>query len=127
MTPKLSHLHSLVAVCQWPLASLQSLLWHLVSMLAALRAGCNVASWCACNSSPLLTRMLCAPGHTYLTYGPLLNAATNVMYEGIPLHPQPDRMWRIVEKYQARAAPAVLARTPCRKSHAELDLCSQML
>ena len=25
------------------------------------------------------------------------------MYEGIPLHPQPDRMWRIVEKYKARS------------------------
>ena len=39
-------------------------------------------------------------GHTYLTYGPLLNAATNVMYEGVPLHPDPSRMWQIVEKHK---------------------------
>ncbi|KAK9835057.1 hypothetical protein WJX81_007577 [Elliptochloris bilobata] len=41
-------------------------------------------------------------GHTYLAYGPLLNAATNVIYEGVPLHPQPDRMWQIVEKCKVR-------------------------
>lgn len=45
---------------------------------------------------------VCMAGHTYLTYGPLLNAATNVMYEGIPLHPDPSRMWQIVEKHKVR-------------------------
>ena len=43
-----------------------------------------------------------AAGHTYLTYGPLLCGATNVMYEGIPLHPAPDRLWQIVAKHKAR-------------------------
>ncbi len=37
-------------------------------------------------------------GHSYVVYGPLANGATTVMYEGAPLHPQPDRFWEIVEK-----------------------------
>ena len=39
-------------------------------------------------------------GHTYLAYGPLLTGATVVMYEGVPNHPAPDRIWSIVEKYK---------------------------
>ncbi|XP_060595666.1 acetyl-coenzyme A synthetase, cytoplasmic-like isoform X2 [Ruditapes philippinarum] len=39
-------------------------------------------------------------GHTYVTYGPLLNAATSVMFEGVPTYPDPGRFWRIVEKYK---------------------------
>jgi acetyl-CoA synthetase len=38
-------------------------------------------------------------GHSYVIYGPLSNGATTVMYEGAPNHPQPDRFWRIIEKY----------------------------
>lgn len=37
-------------------------------------------------------------GHTYLLYGPLLNGATTVMYEGIPTYPDYGRLWQIVEK-----------------------------
>jgi acetyl-CoA synthetase len=39
-------------------------------------------------------------GHSYIVYGPLMNAATGVMFEGIPTYPAPDRFWSIVEKYQ---------------------------
>eukprot|EP00879_Flechtneria_rotunda_P008446 GHRR01008847.1.p1 GENE.GHRR01008847.1~~GHRR01008847.1.p1 ORF type:complete len:661 (+),score=158.01 GHRR01008847.1:1305-3287(+) len=41
-------------------------------------------------------------GHTYLTYGPLLNGATNVLFGSTPAHPDPGRCWRIVEKYKVR-------------------------
>ncbi|KAG1677246.1 hypothetical protein FOA52_013445 [Chlamydomonas sp. UWO 241] len=37
-------------------------------------------------------------GHTYLAYGPLLNGATNVVFEGVPTHPTPARCWEVVEK-----------------------------
>jgi len=37
-------------------------------------------------------------GHSYLTYGPLSNGATCVMYEGTPDYPDKDRWWRIIEK-----------------------------
>jgi len=38
-------------------------------------------------------------GHSYVVYGPLLNGATTLMYEGAPNWPEPDRFWRIVDKY----------------------------
>ncbi len=38
-------------------------------------------------------------GHSYVVYGPLLNGATSLMYEGAPNYPGNDRFWAIVEKY----------------------------
>jgi acetyl-CoA synthetase len=38
-------------------------------------------------------------GHSYVVYGPLANGGTSLMYEGAPNFPEPDRFWRIVEKY----------------------------
>ena len=40
-------------------------------------------------------------GHSYIVYGPLGNGATTVMFEGIPNYPGPDRLWQIVEKFNA--------------------------
>ena len=34
-------------------------------------------------------------GHSYLTYGPFLCGATNVIYEGVPAHPKPNRIWQV--------------------------------
>jgi acetyl-CoA synthetase len=39
-------------------------------------------------------------GHSYITYGPLLNAATSVLFEGIPTYPTPSRFWEVIEKYK---------------------------
>jgi acetyl-CoA synthetase len=39
-------------------------------------------------------------GHSYIVYGPLCAGATSVMYEGAPDFPQPDRFWRLIEKYR---------------------------
>ena len=39
-------------------------------------------------------------GHSYVTYGPLQNGATVLIYEGAPNYPNPDRFWRIVDKYR---------------------------
>ncbi|MEJ2307419.1 MAG: AMP-binding protein, partial [candidate division WOR-3 bacterium] len=38
--------------------------------------------------------------HTYSVYGPLLNGVTSFMYEGSPVHPQPDRVWQLISKYK---------------------------
>ncbi len=38
-------------------------------------------------------------GHSYVVYGPLANGATSLIYEGAPNWPEPDRFWRIIEKY----------------------------
>lgn len=39
-------------------------------------------------------------GHSYVVYGPLVNGATQVMYEGTPDTPHQGRWWEIVEKYK---------------------------
>jgi acetyl-CoA synthetase len=39
-------------------------------------------------------------GHSYIIYGPLLNGATTLMFEGIPTFPDAGRFWDIVEKYK---------------------------
>ena len=38
-------------------------------------------------------------GHSYVVYGLLANGATSLIYEGAPNYPEPDRFWRIVDKY----------------------------
>lgn len=38
-------------------------------------------------------------GHSYIIYGPLLNGATSLMFEGIPTYPDGGRYWDIVKKY----------------------------
>jgi acetyl-CoA synthetase len=38
-------------------------------------------------------------GHSYMVYGPLINGATQVMYEGTPDTPHKGRVFEIVEKY----------------------------
>ncbi|CDF32952.1 acetyl-CoA synthetase [Chondrus crispus] len=50
-------------------------------------------------------------GHSYVTYGPLLNGATQVLYEGVPNYPTPARLWEICEHYgvnQLYTAPTVI-------------------
>ncbi len=39
-------------------------------------------------------------GHSYAVYGPLLNGATTLLYEGAPNFPDNDRFWAIVQKYR---------------------------
>ncbi|MBD8206006.1 acetate--CoA ligase [Microbacterium sp. CFBP 8790] len=38
-------------------------------------------------------------GHTYVTYGPLANGATQLLYEGTPDAPHPGRWWELIEKH----------------------------
>jgi acetyl-CoA synthetase len=38
-------------------------------------------------------------GHSYIVYGPLLNGATTLMFEGVPTYPSPGRFWQVVDKY----------------------------
>lgn len=39
-------------------------------------------------------------GHSYIAYGPLLNGATQVIYEGVPQWPDAGRFWQIIDKYK---------------------------
>ncbi len=39
-------------------------------------------------------------GHSYVVYGPMSNAATQVIYEGAPDFPERNRFWKLIEKYK---------------------------
>ena len=39
-------------------------------------------------------------GHSYVTYGPLLNGATQVIFEGVPNYPDHGRFWQVIEKHR---------------------------
>jgi acetyl-CoA synthetase len=38
-------------------------------------------------------------GHSYILYGPLLNGATTVIFEGVPSYPDFSRFWEVIEKH----------------------------
>ncbi|MFM7016928.1 MAG: acetate--CoA ligase, partial [Bacteroidota bacterium] len=39
-------------------------------------------------------------GHSYIVYGPLLNGATTLMFEGIPTYPDAGRFWNVIDKHK---------------------------
>ncbi len=39
-------------------------------------------------------------GHSYIAYGPMLNGATQVMFEGVPTYPDAGRFWDVCDKYK---------------------------
>jgi acetyl-CoA synthetase len=39
-------------------------------------------------------------GHSYIVYGPLANAATTLMFEGLPNYPDSARFWQVIDKHQ---------------------------
>lgn len=47
-------------------------------------------------------------GHSYMTYGPLLNGITSLIYESVPDYPHPGRWWEVIEKYK----PTIFYTTP---------------
>jgi acetyl-CoA synthetase len=50
-------------------------------------------------------------GHSYVVYGPLINGAVTVMFEGVPNYPDFSRFWQVVDKHRVEifyAAPTAL-------------------
>ena len=41
-------------------------------------------------------------GHSYIVYGPLINGSTTILYEGLPIRPDPAIWWKIVETHRVR-------------------------
>ncbi|NUE02096.1 acetate--CoA ligase [Halorubraceae archaeon YAN] len=62
-------------------------------------------------------------GHSYIVYGPLALGTTTMMYEGTPDYPDKDRLWDIVESYEATqlytAPTAIRAFMKWGKEHPE--------
>ena len=53
----------------------------------------NDVYWCAADVGWIT-------GHSYIVYGPFANAATQVIFEGVPTYPDASRIWQIVDKYK---------------------------
>ncbi len=50
-------------------------------------------------------------GHSYIVYGPLMNGATTLMFEGVPNYPDPSRFWQVIDKHKVEifyTAPTAL-------------------
>ena len=62
-------------------------------------------------------------GHSYIVYGPLLNGATTIMFEGVPTYPDPGRFWDMCDKHQITqfytAPTAIRALMACGDEWAE--------
>lgn len=66
-------------------------------------------------------------GHSYIVYGPLSNAATSVIFEGIPNYPTTSRFWEVIDKHQVSifyTAPTAL-RALMREGEAPLKSTSR--
>jgi acetyl-CoA synthetase len=62
-------------------------------------------------------------GHSYVVYGPLANAAINLIYEGVPTYPDSSRLWQIVDQHQVNifyTAPTLI-RMLMREGNAPLE------
>jgi acetyl-CoA synthetase len=62
-------------------------------------------------------------GHSYIVYGPLANATTSILYEGVPDYPDRDRWWAIIDRYGVdilyTAPTAIRAHMKWGPEHAE--------
>ncbi len=38
-------------------------------------------------------------GHSYIVYGPLINGATQIFFEGVPTYPDASRFWSVVDRH----------------------------
>lgn len=71
---------------------------HAVAMLWSMRNVYNIQAgdvfWAASDVGWVV-------GHSYIVYGPLLNASTTILYEGKPVGtPDPGAFWRVIEEYK---------------------------
>ena len=60
-------------------------------------------------------------GHSYIIYGPLLNGATTLMFEGVPTYPDPGRFWQVCDKHSVNifytAPTAIRSLMACGLDH----------
>jgi propionyl-CoA synthetase len=62
-------------------------------------------------------------GHSYIVYGPLITGMTTVLYEGLPIRPDPGIWWRIVAEHKVNimftspTAIRVLKKQPAEYLH----------
>ena len=89
------------------------MLWSSETFKNVFQAGKDDIFWCSADIGWIT-------GHSYITYGPLLNGATQVIFEGVPTYPTPGRFWEIIDKYKVThfytAPTAIRALEACESS-----------
>ena len=56
-------------------------------------------------------------GHSYIVYGPLINGSPTIMYEGLPIQPDPGIWWKIVEENRVKTMFSSPTATRVLKKH----------
>lgn len=66
-------------------------------------------------------------GHSYIVYGPLINGAESVLYEGLPTYPDAGRIWRLIdnEKVNTLYTAPTLIRALMREGEGPLQATSR--
>ncbi len=69
------------------------LLWAILTMKWAFDIKPQDLFWCTADIGWVT-------GHTYIAYGPLAVGATEVVFEGVPTHPDAGRFWKMIEQHK---------------------------
>ena len=69
------------------------LLWAKMTMDWTFDIGPTDVFWCTADIGWIT-------GHTYVTYGPLVAGATQVVFEGVPTYPDAGRFWQTIERHK---------------------------
>ncbi len=69
------------------------LLWAQLTMLWTFDLKPTDIFWCTADIGWIT-------GHTYVAYGPLAAGATQIVFEGVPTHPNAGRFWQMIERHK---------------------------
>ena len=69
------------------------MLWASETYKNVFRVNSEDVFWCSADIGWIT-------GHSYISYGPLLNGSTQVLFEGIPTFPDAGRFWDVIDKYK---------------------------
>ena len=69
------------------------MVWAGETFKNVFQAGQDDVFWCTADIGWIT-------GHSYIAYGPMLNGATQVMFEGVPTWPSASRFWEVCDKYK---------------------------
>lgn len=69
------------------------LLWAKLTMQWTFDAKPDDVFWCTADVGWVT-------GHTYITYGPLANGMTQIVFEGVPTYPDAGRFWDMIQRHQ---------------------------
>jgi acetyl-CoA synthetase len=69
------------------------MMWAAETYKNVFQASADDIFWCSADIGWIT-------GHSYISYGPLLNGSTQVMFEGVPTWPDAGRFWKTIDKYK---------------------------